>query len=126
LSNTITSMAMNEKTGELYIGTDKGLISYQGDAPPGKEDYSEAYVYPNPVRETYTGNITITGLLQNTDVRITDIAGNLVFKGKSLGSNVVWDGKNLNGNRVSTGVYLIFCADASGDKTCILKLLFIR
>jgi hypothetical protein len=126
ISNTIICMALNELTGELYIGTDKGLISYQGDAPQGSDDYSNMYAYPNPVRETYTGDIYITGLMKNTDVKITDIAGNLVFKGTSLGRNIIWDGRNLNKNRVSTGVYLIFCADASGNNTHITKLLVIH
>ncbi len=126
LSDNITSLAMNPKSGELYIGTDKGLISYVGDAPRGTNDFSGVYAYPNPVRETFTGNITITGLIKDTDVHITDIAGNLVFKGKSLGSQLLWDGKNLNGNRVATGVYLIFCADAKGNQTHVTKLLFIR
>jgi len=126
LSDNITSLAMNRKSGELYIGTDKGLISYMGDAPRGNIDFSGVYAYPNPVRETFTGNITITGLMKDTDVRITDIAGNLVFKGTSLGSQLQWDGKNLNGNRVATGVYLIFCADAKGNNTHVTKLLFIR
>ncbi len=126
LSDNITSLAMNPKSGELYIGTDKGLISYVGDAPRGTNDFSGVYAYPNPVRETFTGNITITGLIKDTDVHITDIAGNLVFKGKSLGSQLLWDGKNLNANRVATGVYLIFCADAKGNQTHVTKLLFIR
>ncbi len=126
LSDNITSMAMNRKSGELYIGTDKGLISYKGDAPQGTNDFAGVYAYPNPVRETFTGDITITGLMKDTDVHITDIAGNLVFKGTSLGSQLLWDGKNLNGNRVATGVYLIFCADAEGSKTHVTKLLFIR
>jgi flagellar hook assembly protein FlgD len=102
------------------------LISYMSDAPLGKEDYSQIYAYPNPVRETFTGDVTITGLMKDTDVRVTDIAGNLVFKGKSLGSKIMWDGKNLNGKRVSTGVYLIFCSNSAGDKTHIAKLLFIN
>lgn len=126
LSDNITSLAMNRKSGELYIGTDKGLISYKGDAPQGTTDFAGVYAYPNPVRETFTGDITITGLMKDTDVHITDIAGNLVFKGTSLGSQLLWDGKNLNGNRVATGVYLIFCADAEGSKTHVIKLLFIR
>lgn len=126
LSNTITSLAMNEITGELFIGTDQGLISYQTGAPAGKNNLSGVYVYPNPVRETYTGDITIAGLMKDTDVHITDIAGNLVFKSASQGSRVTWDGRNLNGKRVSTGVYMVFCADASGSETQIAKLLFIR
>ncbi len=126
ISNTIICMALNQVTGELFIGTDKGLVSYQSDAPAGNTDYSDVYVYPNPVRETYTGDIVITGLVKDTDIKITDIAGNLVFKGTSLGANAIWDGKNLNGNRVSTGVYLVFCADAAGEKTHIAKLLVIH
>jgi sugar lactone lactonase YvrE len=126
ISNTIICMAMNVLTGELFIGTDKGLISYQGDAPLGNDDFSDVYIYPNPVRETYSGDITITGLIKDSDVRITDVAGNLVFKGKSLGRNLTWGGRNLNGKRVSTGVYLIFCANASGDKSHIAKLLVIH
>jgi hypothetical protein len=126
ISNTIYCLALNDITGELYIGTDKGLISFQGDAPLGSKNFSDVFVYPNPVRESYSGDITVTGLMKDTDVRITDIAGNLVFKGISLGRNLIWDGKNLNGKRVSTGVYLILCASASGENSHIAKLLVIH
>ena len=126
LSNTITDIAINQFTGEIFFGTSKGLISYQGEAISGKESYAGAYVYPNPVRETWNGPVTITGLIENTDVKITDISGNLVYQGTSLGGQAVWDGKNLNGNRVKTGVYLIFCNDEYGEETHIEKLLFIH
>lgn len=126
LSNTITAITINPKTGEVFFGTTEGLISYMGDANQGNEVYENVYVYPNPVRETYLGPVTITGLIENTDVKITDISGNLVFATTSLGGQAVWDGKNLNGNRVKTGVYLVFCNDKTGDKTHITKLLFIN
>jgi hypothetical protein len=125
LSNTITAIAL-AKNGEVFIGTPEGLISYQGDANQGSSDFKDILVYPNPVRETYSGPVIIKGLMENTDIRITDIAGNLVFKGKSLGGMASWDGKNLNGHRVKTGVYLIFCSDMLGTKTRIEKLLFIH
>ena len=126
ISNAITSLAFSNPTGELFIGTDKGLVSYTGDAPAGRKGMAEVYVYPNPVRETYTGDITVEGLMKDTDVRITDIAGNLVFKAKSLGSKLLWDARNLNGRSVSTGVYLLFCAHATGFNTRIAKLLVIH
>lgn len=126
LSNTITGIAINQQTGEVFFGTSEGLVSYQGEAIAGKESYADVYVYPNPVRETYDGPVTITGLIENTDVKITDISGNLVYQGTSLGGQAVWDGKNLNGNRVRTGVYLIFCNDKNGEETHIEKLLFIN
>lgn len=126
LSDNITALAMHPQSGELFIGTNLGLISYQGDAPQGENNFDQVVVYPNPVRETYDGPVTIKGLMKDTDIRITDVAGNLVHKTRSLGSQVIWDGKNLNGRRVSTGVYFIFASDAKGEQTNISKLLFIR
>ncbi len=126
LSNTITDIAINQVSGEIFFGTSEGLISYMGEAIGGKETYADVYVYPNPVRETWDGPVTITGLVEDTDVKITDISGNLVYQGTSLGGQAIWDGKNLNGNRVKTGVYLVFCSDRLGQETHIEKLLFIN
>lgn len=125
-SNNITSIAINQKSGEVYIGTSGGLISYMGEAIGGLDSYENVFVYPNPIRETYDGPVTVTGLIENTEVKITDISGNLVFRTTSLGGQAIWDGRNLNGNRVKTGVYLVFCNDELGEETHIEKLLFIH
>lgn len=125
-SNDITDIAINHKSGEVFIGTGSGLISYMGEATEATEEFTDVYVYPNPVRENYDGPIVIKGLVDETDVRITDISGNLVNKTTSLGGQAVWDGKTLNGNRCKTGVYLVFMTDSSGTKTMITKLLFIH
>jgi ligand-binding sensor domain-containing protein len=125
-SDNITSIAINQKNGEVFIGTDKGLISYMGEAIEGRASYDSVYVYPNPVRETYDGPVTITNLIENSEIKITDIAGNLVFRTQSLGGQAVWDGRNLNGNRVKTGVYIVFCNDELGEETHVTKLLFIH
>jgi hypothetical protein len=119
-------IAINDKTGEVFIGTALGLISYMGEATAGDDDFNDVYVYPNPVRETYDGPIVVKGLLENTDVKITDISGDLVYKTKSLGGQAIWDGRNLNGRRCKTGVYLVFLSDEAGEKTKITKLLFIH
>lgn len=126
LNNEITDIAINQKTGEVFIGTIAGLISYMGEATSGNDEFNDVYVYPNPVRETYEGPIVVRGLVDETDVKITDISGNLVYKTTSLGGQAIWDGKNLNGNRCKTGVYLVFLSDALGEQTKITKLLFIH
>jgi len=125
-SDNIKAISINQKNGEVFIGTDKGLISYMGEAIEGRPTYDSVFVYPNPVRETYDGPVTITNLIENSEVKITDITGNLVFRNSSLGGQVIWDGRNLNGNRVKTGVYLVFCNDENGEETHITKLLFIH
>ena len=126
LNDEITDIAINQITGEVFIGTVTGLISYMGEATKGNDAFSDVYVYPNPVRETYEGPIVVKGLVDETNVKITDISGNLVYKTTSLGGQAIWDGKNLNGNRCKTGVYLVFLSDALGEQTKITKLLFIH
>ncbi|MBN1820045.1 MAG: T9SS type A sorting domain-containing protein [Prolixibacteraceae bacterium] len=126
LSNNITSIAINQISGEVFIGTQDGIVSYMGDAIEGHDTFENVLVYPNPVRETYDGPVVITGLMEESDIKITDISGNLVYNTTSLGGQATWDGKNLNGNRVKTGVYLIFLSDKNGEKTHISKLLFIN
>lgn len=125
-SDNVQSIAVNEKTGEVFFATDKGILSYRGQVTEGTDDFSEAYVFPNPVREDYSGDITITGLVSDVDVKITDISGNLVYASKAGGGQVIWDGLDFQGRRVSTGVYLVFFSTPDGTKTHVLKLLFIN
>lgn len=126
LSNSISSIAINEKNGEVYFGTDKGIISYVADATGPAEDFSAVYVFPNPVRENYTGDIAIAGLVENSLVKITDLNGNLVFETVSLGGQALWDGNNFRGERARTGVYLVFCSNEDGSLSRVTKLLFIH
>jgi len=125
-SNNVRSIAINDDNGEIFFGTDKGILSFKGQATKGGEDYHDVYVYPNPVRENYRGDITVTGLVANVNVKITDVSGNLVFETTALGGQAIWDGKNFSGKRVNTGVYLVFCSNEDGTKTHVTKLLFIH
>jgi hypothetical protein len=126
LSNNITDIAINGENGIVYIGTDRGLISYKSTAIKGRNDFRGVYVYPNPVRHDYRGEIVITGLVGNVNVKITDITGNIVFETTALGGQAIWDGRNFSGDRVRTGVYMIFCTDEDGTQTHITKLLVIN
>lgn len=126
LSNNVLTLAVNDATGEVFFGTDKGIVSYRGSATEGSDDFNEVHVFPNPVRETYRGDITVTGLVGNVNVKITDITGNLVFETTALGGQALWNGKNFRGDRVQTGVYLVFCTNEDGSKTHVTKLLFIH
>ena len=126
LSNGITGIDINEKSGEVFIATDLGLVSYGGSATTGFDDYTDVYVYPNPIRREYDGPITITGLVENSIVKITDINGVLVWETKSLGGQAIWDGRNFNGDKVATGIYLVMLATEDGLKSHITKLLFMH
>jgi hypothetical protein len=125
-SNVISSVAVDTKTGDVWFATSKGIISYRGNAIEGKESFSNVYSFPNPVREDFTRNVTITGLVRNTEIRITDVSGNLVYKTKSMGGMASWDLTTYNGRRVATGVYLVFCSDPQGIQSCVTKILVIH
>ena len=120
-SNSVQSIAIMPKTGEVFVGTDRGIASYRNDASEAKEDMSGAYAFPNPVRPNYGGYISITGLMENTVVNIVDAGGNLVCKTRSHGGTAVWDGKLPDGRRATPGVYTALC-NANGGHT-VVKIL---
>jgi hypothetical protein len=125
-SNNILSMEINPETGEVFIGTNKGVLSYRGEATEGEDTYDQVYAFPNPVEHDYQGPITIHGLIAGSIVKITDISGKLVFETRSEGGQAIWYGNNLNGNRVHTGVYLVFSANEDGTQSNVTKILFIN
>lgn len=128
-SNSINAIAIDDFTGEVYIATAEGLLSYRATATKGFENFNTVNVFPNPVRSNYEGSITIQGLLANSTVKITDISGTLINELKSDGGTVVWDGNNFNGRRASTGVYLLFMSgeDQDGDlETKVGKIMFVN
>ncbi|MBL0072839.1 MAG: hypothetical protein IPP34_13970 [Bacteroidetes bacterium] len=126
LSNYILSIAIDQESGVIYFGTNRGVISYKGDAIAGTGGCSDVLAYPNPVRPDYTGPIAIKGLVPNGSVKITDVSGNLIFETKSNGTQALWYGKNFKGEKAHTGVYLVFSTDEEGENTCVTKLLFIN
>ncbi|MFT5779452.1 MAG: hypothetical protein ACI837_002410 [Crocinitomicaceae bacterium] len=126
ISNTIFDLEIDHNTGELFVITDKGLISYRTDATLEDPNYSDVKVFPNPVRPDFTGPITIQGIRYDSDVKITDAAGNVVYKGSSNGGTATWDGKLLSGEPVSTGVYLIWTAPNEGKGRKVGKVLVVR
>jgi len=125
-SNTITDIAIDPKSGRVYIATAEGLMSYLSDAIQGQNSNICSTVYPNPVRENYTGPISISGLTRDAEVRITDTRGNLIFSTQSNGGRAIWDGRNSNGQRVATGVYFALVADVVGGSECVSKILVIK
>lgn len=125
-SNEVLTIGIQEESGEVMIGTALGMASYYGDATEPAEDISNIKAFPNPVRPEYNGLISITGLVLNTYIKITDINGTLVSEGEALGGKYVWDGKSYTGKRVKTGVYLVFSSDSKSKNKAVAKIVFIN
>lgn len=125
-SNSVRAISIDHATGEVYIGTEEGLVSYIGDATVGDSQMNNISVFPNPVRENYEGDIYIKGVVADAEIKITDISGNLVCSIVANGGTAKWDGKNIYGDRVSTGIYIIYISDETGNYTKTTKVLFIK
>ena len=127
-SDGIEGLALHHATGELYIGTDKGLVSYASDATSSEESYIEdkVYAYPNPVVNNYDGLITIVGLKADSHVKIVNTVGHLVAEGTSLGGAFTWNGRTSQGQRVASGVYYVLGSDAEGKEGIVTKVLFVK
>lgn len=126
-SNTIQSLAIIPTTGEVFIGTAEGIVSYQSNATePEAEFSSDVHAFPNPVTPDYTGPITIKGLTYDSDIKIVDASGRLVRQGTSTGGMYTWDGCNAEGKRVARGIYMVLAADAEGNEGVVTKIAVIR
>lgn len=128
LSNGIESIAINEKTGEVFIGTDKGLSSYMSDSSTPNESMTSdnVWAYPNPVKPDYTGLITIVGLSQNADVKILTSNGRIVNEGKSNGGTYTWNGCDANGKKVASGIYMVATVTNDVEKGTVCKIAIIK
>lgn len=125
-SDNIYDIAVHPETGEVFFATEGGLVSFRAEATEPKENYSNVYVFPNPVRPNYEDNITITGLQENSLVKITDTAGNLIYQNFSTGGQLVWNGLTRSGDRLRSGIYLVFASVDNGGEGVVAKFAVVR
>ena len=123
-SNEINKIVVHPQTGDVFVATNAGLVSYRAQATEGSETNKELLVFPNPVPSNYAGIIAIKGLVTNADVRISDVAGQLVYRTKAQGGQATWNGLNYLGKRPHTGVYYVFVTNEDGSEKNVGKFIF--
>lgn len=124
-SNNIQSLTIEPTSGELFIGTDKGTVSFRSDATEGTGQHSNVTISPNPVTSNSNRDVVINGLVNNALVKITDVSGKLVREIRAQGSTALWNSRDYNGQRVQTGVYLVFSSNGDGTETFVGKIAVI-
>ncbi len=125
-SDNVLDIAIDDSDGTVYFATKDGLVAYDGTSTAPGEDLEGVYAYPNPVRPTYFGNVTIDGLTAKANVKITDITGNLVFETTSEGGSIQWDTTAFSKYRVASGVYLVLITSDDNLLTKVAKIMVIR
>ena len=125
-TNFVNCVYVDQPTGVVYIGTDNGLYSYASDVTAPKENYDDILIYPNPVKPEYSGDVTVTGLMDNSLVKIADASGAVVAQGRSEGGRFTWNCCNSAGVRVKTGVYYVMASqNASGSASAAVAKIMV-
>lgn len=125
-SNVVKSIGVNGVSGEVFFGTENGIVSYGGDATEAGDEHTEVKIYPNPVYPNYEGDITIQGLPDYATVKIADVSGRVIFETLSNGGIATWNGRMFNGKKPQTGIYLIFSSNKEDRESCVSKLLIVN
>ncbi len=126
LSHVINDFAYNSGTGEMYINTNKGLISYRSNASRGRSSSVNTKIYPNPVRPGYSGQVGISELSRDSIIKITDVNGKLIRSLEANGGTASWDLYDYNNRRVSSGVYVVLVSSKDGIDTVIGKIAVLN
>lgn len=135
-SDRILKISIDDSTGKVFFVTDKGLVAFNSNVAPFADELMEVYAYPNPVLKNHD-IVTIAGrngtnLPENTNVKILDISGHLVYETNTIegeqlqGGKVVWDKRNLAGKKVASGIYIVLLATADGTESMTTKIAIVN
>ncbi|MEE9431147.1 MAG: two-component regulator propeller domain-containing protein [Melioribacteraceae bacterium] len=128
-NDNIKSIAVDEDKGIIYVGTDFGLTEITTRFVKPNSDFSQLFVYPNPITigESTNTNIVIDGLVEDSEIKILDISGNLVNEFVTNGGRTtVWNLKDLDNKYVASGVYIIVAFDSEANQISQTKVAVIR
>jgi ligand-binding sensor domain-containing protein len=126
LSNVITDIEINDPTGEVFMMTNAGIVSFRSDATPGDISFNEVKIFPNPVTNQFNGQVGISGLVTDAIVKITDVSGKMIWETKANGGSATWDVRDYNGRRAATGMYLVFCITQDGVESMVGKIAVVN
>jgi len=135
-SNKILKISVDTSTGKVFFATDKGVVAYNSKVAGFGDELAAVYAYPNPALKKHQ-TITIDGkdgkhLPKGTNVKILDVAGNLVYEtnvveGQEVqGGKVVWNKTNLAGKKVASGIYIVLLSNDDATETTTTKIAIIN
>ncbi len=125
-SNQILDVAVEPTGGDVFIATTKGIVSYRAASSEPESHLTKIKIFPNPVRPDFNGVVGISGLTENATVKITDLAGRLIFETRSEGGTASWNLMDYQGHKPETGIYLVLVSDKINQEALVGKLAIVR
>jgi hypothetical protein len=117
----VRDIAINSRTGEVWLATDLGLSRYESGVISPVVSMENVSVFPSPFfPERGDGVATFNGLADGSTVYIFTIAGELIREIPMPVNNLnqaSWDGKNAQGSDTASGVYIFLVHNEDGLST---------
>lgn len=126
ISNVIVDLEINDQSGEVFMMTDAGIVSFRSDATAGDVSFNKIKIFPNPVTNQFNGQVGISGLVTDAIVKITDVAGKLIWQSTANGGSATWNVRDYNGRLAATGMYLVFCITQDGTESMVGKIAVVN
>ncbi|MFH2055145.1 MAG: two-component regulator propeller domain-containing protein [bacterium] len=116
LADEIRALEFDERSGKLLVFTSGGLSVLDYNLR-GVDTANDVLAYPNPfeVSETSTGRLRFT-FGQRAEVRLYNVAGELVRHLMQTEFDDGWDGRNDSGTLVASGVYIFELVAEDGER----------
>jgi hypothetical protein len=118
VSDNVRDIAINERTGDVWLATDVGLSRYESGIAAPVSSMEAVMVFPNPFfPEAGDGLVTFGGLADGSTVFIFNLAGELIREIPMPPNNLnqaVWDGKNAQETEVASGIYIFLAKNDEG------------
>jgi ligand-binding sensor domain-containing protein len=127
IDNDIRSIAIDQRRGIVYIGTEKGLSSLVIPPVQTSRSFTGLEFAPNPLTLPSEQPLTIQNLIANSSIKILTLSGTLVSQFAAQGGGrAFWDGKDLGGQLVSSGIYFVVAYSENGDQVSTGKVAVVR
>jgi len=112
VNDQITSLTLDDATGDLYIGTAAGINIIPSDIGTPVYDVAEVLAFPNPFVIRSADDVLRFNFGNSGTIMLYSLAGERV---RELDVNETWDGRNETGREVADGVYLYVLTDSEGN-----------
>jgi hypothetical protein len=124
-SPDIQNTTLEPFSGEILITQSNAAFSFRGTSISAFESLNSLKIYPNPVRPDFSGYLSIEGLTDFAQIKITTSAGRVVFGAQVRGGKATWDLREGSGNRPEAGIYLVYVSDESGVEKVAGKFVIL-
>jgi ligand-binding sensor domain-containing protein len=127
IDNDIRSIAIDQRRGMVYVGTESGLSSLAIGPVQSVRSYTTLEFAPNPFVLPAERELVITNLVRNSSIKILSSSGALVSEFSAQGGGrAFWDGRDRDGQLVSSGIYFIVAYAENGSQVSTGKVAVVR